>query len=434
MTSRQPREGQGQPRDGQRLSRRTALGLLGASTLAASGAALAVPRAARASASVAPAGPAGPVPPGLRPGGGLDQLVRQQAAQDRFSGNFLLAHRGRPVLARSYGMADKALSVPNTPDTLFALASVTKTMTATAVMQLVQQGKLSLWDTLGTYLAGFPAHIANTVTLHQMLIMTSGLGNYYIGTDWQAVSNTWTTADQVLNGTMGYIRKQALLFTPGTQYYYSNSGFVVLGAIVQQVSGQPYWDYMRQNVFARAGMTRTDFYTKPELLALDAHHQVAHPYSTQGTGGPRVDVFGHAGFTGLPDGAGGPYTTVTDMLSLAKSLQSGTLLSPAFTQLLWNGKVPVQGGVGGSLPPGITTPPWQAWFSAYGFADAIYSSRHVVGHAGGGPGIATNLDIYPDLDWVAIILENYDLTPFGTTPDVTPIVQLERQLITQQAR
>jgi len=420
------------PRDDKRPSRRTALGLLGASTLAA--AALAAPRAARASAFTASAGPGGPVPPGLRPGGELDHLVREQAAQDQFSGNYLLAYRGRPVLARSCGMAVKELSVPNTPDTLFALASVTKTMTATAVMQLVQHGKLSLWDTLGTYLTGFPAEIANTVTLHQMLTMTSGLSNYYIGTDWETVQATWTTADQVLNGTMEFIREQALLFTPGTGYYYSNSGFVVLGAIVQQISGQPYWDYMRQNVFAQADMTRTDFYTLPELLALDAHHQVAHPYSTQRTGGTRVDVFGNAGFIGLPDGAGGPYTTVSDMLRYAMSVQSGTLVDSAFAQLLWNGKVPVEDGVGGTLPPGITTPPWQAWFSAYGFGDAIYNNQHVVGHAGGGPGIATNLDIYPDLDWVAVILENYDLTPFGTTPDVMPIVELERQLITQQAR
>src|SRR5262249_55235474 len=137
------------PRDDQRPPRRTVLGLLGAPTLAVGAAALAAPRAAHAGTSAATVGP---VPPGLRPGGQLDQLVRQQAAQDQFSGSFLLAYRGRPVLARSYGMAVKNLSIPNTQDTLFALASVTKTMTATAVMQLVQQGKLSLWETLGTYL------------------------------------------------------------------------------------------------------------------------------------------------------------------------------------------------------------------------------------------------------------------------------------------
>jgi CubicO group peptidase (beta-lactamase class C family) len=424
------------PCEARRPSRRTMLGLLGGSALAAGGAVLAAPRAARASASMATVGPGVPVPPALRPGGEFDQFVRQQAALDQFSGNLLLAYRGRPVLARTYGMAVKEMSVSNTQDTLFALASVTKTMTATAVMQLAQQGKLSLWETLATYLKGFPAQIANFVTVHQLLTMTSGLSNYYVGTDWFAEQETWTTADQVLNGTMEFIHEQGLLFGPGTQYFYSDSGFVVLGAIVQQVSGQPYWNYMRQNIFAPAGMTRTAFYTKPELLALDSLHQVAHPYATQKTGG-RADVFGNIGFIGLPDGANGPYTTVTDMLSFATSLQSGTLLGPAFVQLLYSGKVPVKdgvnGGFNGSLPPGITAPPWQAWFSAYGFEDAVYNNQHVAGHGGEGPGITTNLDIYPGLDWAAVILENYDLTPFGTTPDVAPIVHLERQLITEQA-
>jgi CubicO group peptidase (beta-lactamase class C family) len=154
-----------------------------------------------------------------------------------------------------------------------------------------------------------------------VLTMTSGMDNYYDDPAWLQDDKTWSTAAEVLDGTMGFIREQALRFTPGTQYYYSDSGFVVLGAIVQQVSGQPYWDYIQEHVFARAGMKRTAFYTKPELLALDAHHEVAHPYSSQRTGGTRVDVFGNAGFIGLPDGNGCPYTTAADMLSFATRLQ-----------------------------------------------------------------------------------------------------------------
>jgi CubicO group peptidase (beta-lactamase class C family) len=415
-----------QPPEGQRPSRRTALALLGASTLAAGGAALAAPRAALATQSAPPADPGGPVPPGLRPGGEFDQFVREQAAQDQFSGNFLIAYRGRPVLARSYGMADKALSVPNALNTLFALASVTKAMTATAVLQLAQQGKLAFWETLGTYLSGFPAPIAETVTVHQLLTMTSGMDNYYYDPAWQPQSKTWTTAAQVLDGTMGFIRKQPLLFTPGTAYSYSNSGFVVLGAIVQQVSGQPYWDYMRQHVFAPAGMTRTGFYTRPQVLALNAKHELAHPYSTQRTGGPRVDLFGNPIFIGLPDGAGGPYITTPDLLSFATALQDGTLLNPAYAELILNGKFPL-------TPPASTSPTWQSWNSGYGLEDTIINNQHVLGHSGNGPGIAAGIDIYPDLNWVAVILENYDLTPFGTSTQMSPVADLERQLITQQA-
>jgi CubicO group peptidase (beta-lactamase class C family) len=415
-----------------RLSRRTALGLLGASALAAGGAALSMP-AVEASGLSGCGAPPRPAPRDLRPGGEFDRFVRQQAEQDLFSGNVLLAYRGRPVLSRSYGMADKALSIPNTQNTLFGLASVTKAMTATAVIQLAQRGALTFPATLATYLGGFPSEIANAVTVHQMLTMTSGMGNYFFDPAWQPASKTWTTAAQVLDGTMGFIRAQPLLFTPGTQYSYSNSGFVVLGAIVQEVSGQPYWDYMRQHIFTPANMSRTDFYTRPQLLALNANHELAHPFAAQRNGG-RIDFFGTPAYIGLPDGAGGPYTTALDMLGFAVALQDGTLLDRARARQILNGKFPVtpSAKTNPGVPPDLS-PPWESWMIGYGLEDTIINNQHVLGHSGNGPGIATGLDMYPDLDWVAIILENYDLVPFGTSTEVSPIAQLERRLITQQA-
>ena len=414
------------------LSRRGALGLLGASSIATGAAVLTRGSAtAQAQAIVSPKGrpgERGPVPRSLRPGGEFDRFVQQQAAQGLFSGNVLLGYRGRPELTRSTGMAVKELSVPNTLDTLFLLASVTKSITATAVVQLAAQGKLALWKTLGTYLSGFPEQIANYVTVHQLLTMTSGMSNYSQGTTWLQQVPTWTTADQVLDGTMAIIKDQALLFAPGTAYSYSNSGFVVLGAIVQQVSGQPYWDYMRQHIFAPAGMTRTDFYTWPQVLSLDAKHQVAHPYGSQRGDDPNVDNFGGVSklYIGLPDGSGGPYTTTPDLLAFATALQDGTLLSPGWAQLMLNGKFAVS-------PPASTSPAWQSWIIGYGLEDTIINSQHVLGHSGNGPGITTAIDIYPALDWVAVILGNYTLTPFGLDTEMSPVADLERQLITQQA-
>jgi CubicO group peptidase (beta-lactamase class C family) len=415
------------------VSRRSILRLLGAAAVIAGGAALAGPRFAGASGPTDSSDPLQPVPKDLRPGGEFDQFLRQQAEQDLFSGNVLLGHRGRPILARSYGMADKALSIPNTPNTLFALASVTKALTASAVIQLTARGALSLPTTLGTYLGGFPPEVAD-VTIHQLLTMTSGMANYYLDPAWLPQSRTWTTAAQVLDGTMTFIRNQKLLFAPGTRYSYSNSGFVVLGAIVQQVSGLSYWDYMHQNVFARSGMTSTDFYTRPQVLALDAEHRVAHPYASQRGGGSRVDVLGTPMFIGLPDGAGGPYMTAPDLLRFADALQNGTLLNPAYAELMLNGKFAVTPSetTNPSVPPNLS-PPWQSWMIAYGMEDTIIHQQHVLAHSGNGPGIATGLDIYPTLGWVAVILENYDLVPFGTATEVSPLAQLERRLITQQA-
>jgi CubicO group peptidase (beta-lactamase class C family) len=362
----------------------------------------------------------------LRPGGALDQLVSQEAARDAFSGNVLLAYRGRAVLARSCGMADKDQSIPNTVNTRFGLASVTKAMTATAVTQLSQQGKIAFDATLGTYLDGFPAQVADTVTIHQLLTMTSGMDNYYYDPAWLPQSEQWASASEVLDGTMAFIRRQPLLFTPGARYSYSNSGFVVLGAIVARVCGLPYWDYMRQHIFTPAGMTRTDFYTRPQVLEMLANHELAHAYAAQRNGGPRVDASGDPMYIGLPDGAGGPMTTAPDLLSFAVALRGGNLLNRAYTELVLAGKMPL-------LPPANAVPPRQAWLSGYGLEDTITHNQHILSHAGNGPGIANILDIYPYLDWTAVVVSNYDLVPFGTSTEWTPIVELARQLITQQA-
>jgi CubicO group peptidase (beta-lactamase class C family) len=158
-----------------RSSRRAVLGMLGAAPLAAGGL-LAVPATAEARA-----GSAGhnPVPPELLPGGTLDKLIAQRAAADQYSGTVLLLHDGHPVLSRSYGMADKQLSIGNGPETIFALGSITKLFTGIAIAQLVQQGKVAYHEKLGAYLDGFPAEVAGTVTVHQLLTHTAGMGDVY---------------------------------------------------------------------------------------------------------------------------------------------------------------------------------------------------------------------------------------------------------------
>jgi CubicO group peptidase (beta-lactamase class C family) len=404
-------------------SRRSFLSLCGASCAAAGAWGLSSTITTRA------ADHDGSIPKDLKPGGSYDQLLAQQAAQDQFSGNVLLAHRGRAVLTRSYGIADKARGIPNRADTRFLLASVTKALTGTAVLQLVENGQIALDATLGTYLSGFPSDIAGTVTVHQLLSMTSGMGDYSRIPAWFLQSKQWSTPAEVLDGTMTFITNEPLLFTPGSQYSYSNSGFVVLGMIVAQVSRQDYWDYMRQNVFARAGMTRTDFYTRPQVLAMMADGTMAHNYTAQ-HGGARVDLltFGPPQFIGLPDGAGGPYTTASDLLAFALALQNGALLRPDYVRLALNGKVPL------SPLPTPFDPAIQLYFSGYGWTDTLINDKHILSHAGEGPGSTTNLDIYPTMDWVAVVLENYDLQPFGLIPDVSPLVELERQLITLSGR
>lgn len=381
-------------------TRRSVLGLLGAS-----GAVLATSGAVRADTGSGTSS-------ALRPGGEFDRFVKEQADQDAFSGSLLLLHRGRPVLARSYGRANDAAA--NGPDTRFALASVTKMFTAVAVAQLAQAGKLAYDRTLGTYLSGFPADIANTVTIHHLLTHSSGLGDTFALPGYLETAATWTTVEQVMDGTTDFIRRSSLAFPAGARFSYSNAGYHVLGAIVAQASGQSYYDYVREHVFRAAGMTGTDFYTKPQWRT---DPRMAHPYAKQPSG-PRVDAIDLRMFVGTP--AGDAFSTAADLGRFALALQGAKLLSPVFTDITLSSKVP-------AAPPGPPpvggAPPV---FQCYGPVTASVRNQWVTGHSGGFPGTATDLQMYPGSQWVSVILSNYDYDP-GVPP---PVFAKARELIT----
>ena len=403
-------------------SRRSALGLLGAAPLAAGAAASIRDIAGPGPAQVwtaARAAPAGPLPGGLD---AYDQFVAQQAAKDQFSGTVLLAYRGRPVLARAYGMADKEKSIPNGIGTIFGLASMGKIFTGIAVCQLAAQGKIDFYATVGTYLDGFPARIAGTVTVHQIFTHTGGMGNYQISPLWQQEARNWTTPAQEFADTMAVIRQSPLLSTPGTAYSYSNSGYYTLGAIVAQVSGQPFGDYIRAHVFGPAGMTHTGYYTTAQILA---NPGIAHAYGPAQPDGSRVDLTTQPGQivgTGGGAGSGGGFSSAPDLLSLALALRSGTLLDPAYTKVVTHGKYPLS-------PSDLSDqPPSQSIMSGYGFEERIVNNRRIFGHGGAAPrpgGIAVDLSICPGLDRVAILLSNYYV-------NTIPYLQLEDQILTQE--
>ncbi|MFI7639743.1 serine hydrolase domain-containing protein [Nonomuraea sp. NPDC049400] len=389
-------------------SRRSVLGLLGAAPIAAGLLTAGQPAQAEASAS-------GSIPADLRPGGKLDRFVADRAGKDLFSGVVLVAQQGRPVLRRAYGMANKASSVPNRLDTRFDIASVTKTFTAVAVAQLAQQGKIAFQEKLGTYLQGFPAEIGQTVTVHQLLTHTSGVGRPAVGSE-PPTRPEWDTVQKVWDGTAKAIRALPLQFTPGSRYRYSNDGFFLLGEIVATVSGRSYYDYVREHVFAPAGMTHSDFFTKSQVTA---ERTIARPYASQPSGS-RVDFTTSDFFPFVGGPHRGAYCTATDLLAFARALRNGTLLGPAYAELITTGKMIMSP----SEQPGLTR---QQLFYGYGFIDAIVGGRHVVGHSGSAAGAANYLDTYPGLGWVALILSNYD------TP-IAPIVETARQIITESAR
>jgi CubicO group peptidase (beta-lactamase class C family) len=215
----------------------------------------------------------------------------------------------------------------------------------------------------------------------------------------------------VFDGIMEIIPALPPAFTPGTMYQYSNTGFFVLGAIVAQVSGQSYYDYMSQHVFAPAGMTRTGFYANPQVLA---SRDFAHPYVVRN--GQYVDLAGKGPYIGGPDE--GAYSSGPELVAFSRALQSGRLLTPAFAELALSGKYPVAQATG--------EPAAQSISIGYGVENLIVNNERVFGHPGGAAGVNTDLNIYPGLGWVAAILGNYAF-------DVAAVLQVQNQLITQQA-
>ncbi len=334
----------------------------------------------------------------LGPGGEFDRFVAGLAARDEFSGNVLVTRHGRTVLARSYGWADRARGVRNSPDTRFAMASVTKLFTAVAVARLAQDRKLYYKSTIGEYLDGFAPAVADHVTVHHLLTHTSGLGDYMQAPGFWDVAATWASAGQMLAGPLGFIRAETPAFAPGAGMSYSNSGFHVLGAIVAKAAGSSYYDYVRTAVFERAGMAATEFAAKPEF---STDRRFAHPYPTAADGTRSDDVAGRL-YQGTP--SGDAYTTCRDLDTFARALLGDRLLEPAFTRLTLNGKVLLPSPPG---PPPATSRLRTA-MQAYGPVAALVTDEWVVGHGGGSPGESTSLDMYTGSGWVVTVLANYD--------------------------
>jgi CubicO group peptidase (beta-lactamase class C family) len=196
---------------------------------------------------------------------------------------------------------------------------------------------------------------------------------------------------------------------------YSNNGYDTLGAIVAAVSGQSFYDYVREHIFAPAGMTRSGFYPRPRWLT---DKRFAHPYMLDPSG-HRVDALRTgqgAARMFIGTGGGNAFSTAADLVRFAAALQDGTLLDPTYTELYMSPKFPTR-------PRGAVDPAVRS-FVAYGAPAPIVNNHRLFTHGGGAAGESTNWTIYRDLDWCGVILSNYDQI------DLAAIIDRERTLIT----
>jgi CubicO group peptidase (beta-lactamase class C family) len=264
-------------------------------------------------------------------------LVAQAAAADEFSGVVHVARGDYPTWSTAVGDADKSSHVKNTLETKFNLGSIGKAFTAIAIAQLVHAGRLSLDDTVGRFLPDYPnAVVRERVAVKHLLDMESGIGDFF-GPKYEAADRTHL---RTLADYLPLFAGEPLHFAPGQKREYSNGGFVVLGLIVEKVSGQPYDEYLRAHLFAPAGMRDTGFFPKSEPAA-----GRATGYTTRLGNGRRSN------FETLPErgsSAGGVYSTAPDLLRFVKAAGSGDLVP--LEALLRVGRDPRAMGVAGGAP------------------------------------------------------------------------------------
>lgn len=294
--------------------------------------------------------------------GYLDKTVEA----DEFSGAVLIAKNDKPIYEKAFGLADKDKNIPNRTDTKFNLGSINKIFTQVAVQQLVEQGKISLEDKLGKYLPDYPnAEAREKVTVRHLLTMTSGIGDIF-------GENYLKTPKKNLRNIKDFIplfSGEPLAFEPGMKNQYSNGGYILLGAIIEKVSGKNYYDYMYENIFNPLGMTDTKFYEsdKPTPNVAEGYTKNSPNQIDKNRRQNNFDTRPARGSS-----AGGGYSTLADMLKFSLALQ--------------NGKVHL---------------PNQQNFSG-------------IGIAGGAPGINAMLEVMPQSGYTIVVLSNYDPPSAGT--------------------
>lgn len=309
----------------------------------------------------------------------LDSLAAAAFDPAGPGGVVLVARAGRPLLRAAYGMADLELRVPMRPEHLLGIGSITKQFTAAAILQLVAAGRISLDDDVRDLVPGFDTR-GRFITIEQLLTHTSGLPNLVDREDFDTLARQDHTVDELLRLTQGV----PLWFEPGQGFRYSDTGYILLGAVIERVSGLPYDEYLEERVLAPLGMSHTRYGHDATII-----EGRAKGYSV-------VDgVIVNAPYLSMtvPHAAGGLFSTVDDLLEWSSALEAGRLIPPDLSRQAWSSR---------NLPDGTV--------SGYGFGWKLctLAGRPTREHGGFINGYLAAAMRLPEDDLDVIVLVNSD--------------------------
>lgn len=308
----------------------------------------------------------------------MEEYMDKQAKVNDFGGTVLVMRNDSVLVKKAYGLANYEWNVKNTTDTKFVLASITKYITAIAIMQLVERDKLSLDDKLNTFFADYPN--GEKVTIHMLLTHTSGMP---LDFDELYMESATLTKDSAIV----LIKKKPYLFEPGTNCKYSNVGYFLLSQIIEKVSGETYEAFLQKNIFEKAGMANSGVCNNDSIIAKRAniYYRNAGSYVLN----PFINWSLNTGHDGI-------YSTIDDLYKLDRALYGQTLLSEDSKSKMatqYNKKY-ADGG----------------FFDSYGYGILInpyYNHNHyLLTHSGGFVGTMTTFDRYPKDNVFVVVLSN----------------------------
>ncbi|GAM99514.1 beta-lactamase class C and other penicillin binding proteins [alpha proteobacterium U9-1i] len=260
-------------------------------------------------------------------GAALESWLAPFARQEDFAGVVMVARNGAPFVTRAYGLANREQNQAANAATAYNVASIGKKFTQTAIARLIQEGRLSRTSTIGELLPDYPNSEAHAATIEQLVNMRGGISDFF-GAQFDALPKARFNSNHAY---YEYVSGLPQRFAPGARNEYCNGCYIVMGEIIERLSGMRYEDYIQRVVFAPAGMTRTGYFNSTNLPS-----NTARPYMrTAGPGSPYENTLDHHGVTG--SGAGGVYSTVGDLLAFDNALRDGRLLNAELTAWVLGG-------------------------------------------------------------------------------------------------
>ena len=298
---------------------------------------------------------------------------------DHFSGSVLVARDGKPIFSRGYGMANYELKMPNSPRTAFRLGSITKQFTSAAIMQLQERGKLSITDSICKYLENCPA-AWQPITIRHLMTHTSGIPNY---TSFPGFFEKNSVQPYTFAGFVDEFRSKPLEFTPGEKFAYSNSGYYLLGLIIEKASGATYAHFLRENIFTPLMMNNSGYDDTRSLVPNRASGYIWSDKSF--VNAPYLNMV-------IPYAAGALYSTTEDLLRWEQSLNTEKILKKKSLDEIFT---PFKENYG------------------YGWGINKLGEHKLISHGGGINGFATNIMRFPDDRLTVIVLSNNEEAKSG---------------------